>query len=93
MPELSTEHVTHHVVRLTTYELESLREAARIALDSTDGTCVHTKDWQAFVRLGKGPTRGSRTPTDVDVVCADPRTRAALTRASQGLDEGLPRRS
>ncbi|WP_405799293.1 hypothetical protein [Streptomyces sp. NBC_01506] len=78
MPELNTEHVTHHVVRLTATELESLREAARIALDTIDGPCVHTTDWQALRRLGLGPTRKAH---DLN------------TLAINGLDEALPRRS
>ncbi|MGW1938966.1 hypothetical protein [Streptomyces goshikiensis] len=57
MPELSTQHVTTHTVTLTAMELESLREAARIALSYAD-TCVHTSAWQALSKLGKGPTRG-----------------------------------
>ncbi|NUL03589.1 hypothetical protein HRW07_10145 [Streptomyces lunaelactis] len=57
MPELSTEHVTRHTVTFTDTELESLREAARIALSATEGTCVFTADWQALARLGKGATR------------------------------------
>ncbi|MFE6025548.1 hypothetical protein [Streptomyces niveus] len=66
MPDLTTEHITLHTVRFTATELESLREAARLALDTVDGTCVYAKDWQALVRLGKGPTRSDRTPADRD---------------------------
>lgn len=78
MPDLTTEHVTHHVVRLTATELESLREAARIALDTVDGTCVYTTDWRALRRLGLGPTREAN---DLNAL------------ASQGHDDALPRRS
>ncbi|MFD4662466.1 hypothetical protein [Streptomyces halstedii] len=64
MPDLTTEHVTLHSVRFTAHELESLREAARLALGTVNNTCIFTKDWQAFARLGLPATR--------DLVGADP---------------------
>lgn len=67
MPELRTQHVTTHTVTLTDLELESLREAVRMALDATD-TCVHTNAWQALSRLGKGPLRAARSRTDESFV-------------------------
>lgn len=67
MAELNTQHVTTHTVTLTDFELESLCEAARMALDATD-TCVHTNAWQALSRLGKGPLRTARSRTDESLV-------------------------
>ncbi|MFE7099763.1 hypothetical protein [Streptomyces erythrochromogenes] len=61
MPELSTQHVTTYTVTLTAFELESLREAARVALANTD-SCVHTADWQALRLLGKPNTRSKPRP-------------------------------
>lgn len=63
MPELNTEHVTRHTVTLTDTELESLREAARIALSTVEGTCVFTNDWKALRSLGKA-TRSTASRAD-----------------------------
>ncbi|MFD5057419.1 hypothetical protein [Streptomyces sp. NPDC058394] len=63
MPELNTEHVTRHTVTLTDTELESLREAARIALSAIGETCVFTDDWKALRSLGKA-TRSTASLTD-----------------------------
>ncbi|MFE7516121.1 hypothetical protein ACFU8I_33545, partial [Streptomyces sp. NPDC057540] len=51
-----TETSRRHTVVLTDSELESLREAARVALLHTDQG-IYTNDWRALRRLGKSPTR------------------------------------
>ena len=63
MPEISTQHVTTHTVTLTGLELESLREAARIALDHEPHT-IHRTAWTALSKLGAPATRSRPGLTD-----------------------------
>ncbi|MEW1719788.1 hypothetical protein [Streptomyces sp. NPDC093109] len=65
MPELTTEQVTTHTLTLTDDELASLREAATTALSDSSAS-VHTRHWQAFARLGIGPTRSRRAAVLTD---------------------------
>lgn len=58
MPQIETQHVTTHTITLTSHELESLREAARIALSNTEAN-PFVKDWQAFAKLGAPATRSN----------------------------------
>lgn len=61
MPELTTERVIQHTLHLTPEELRALRQAAKAALGAyLDAPEEDKAIWQAFIDLGKPPTRGGR---------------------------------
>lgn len=59
MAELTTEKVTRHTLHLTPEELRALRRATKAALGAfLDAPEAEKTAWQAFIDLGKPPTRG-----------------------------------
>ncbi|WP_069737422.1 hypothetical protein [Streptomyces sp. EN27] len=61
MPDLTTEKVIQHTLCLTPDELRALRQAAKAALGAyLDAPEADKATWQAFIDLGKPPTRGHR---------------------------------
>ncbi|RPK85082.1 hypothetical protein [Streptomyces sp. ADI98-10] len=61
MAELTTENVVRHTLHLTPDELRALRQAAKAALGAyLDAPEADKEAWQAFIDLGKPPTRGRR---------------------------------
>ncbi|MYR76547.1 MULTISPECIES: hypothetical protein [unclassified Streptomyces] len=59
MAELTTENVIRHTLHLAPEELRALRQAAKAALGAyLDAPEADKATWQAFIDLGKPPTRG-----------------------------------
>ncbi|MGI3230580.1 hypothetical protein ACRJ4B_49845 [Streptomyces sp. GTA36] len=59
MPQLTTEQVTTHTLRLTDTELYALRQAALCAIEHHPDY-EHAEAWRAFGKLGKPATRPTR---------------------------------